>query len=989
MDSSTQKRRGRPPKAVAAAKAKATAIAESAPEKKRRGRPPKNGTAAPAPTPSPTPALTKVPAPARKTPVEKCPFYCRLGIEGDTRTLSLIDAKGKPAAPDFRQTAGLFRETLLTFAAERERSANLFRWNEASRADGASVLSDPSPSLCDLAVSAGILVAGDLSPYRLAEGSYRLALEVDDPASAKPRVTPVLRCDGDGANDTLVPPDGLTVIHQTLLSSGLDLYRVPALGPRHTRFPLSATAVKKEDLVSWLSLALSSISALEIIAPGYASKKAHPVSAKSALLFREIDAYGFLHVRPLVHLDGYPVGFFDDQDLIRAVKIDVDAKELKTAEVLYPEPPEKTFRALLSAFDGSKRGIDGSTVHEESGMFLLEGNFAATFLGSNMNQLMRDYVLLQAPVLEKYKLRVARPKLRLSVGTGIDYFEGSATVALSGDDIPFGAFMAQYRKNGFITLSDGTRAWPEIDAIERFDRLITKAKGGDDAVAISFFDIPSLSRDDDVEAEGDGWDKAEGFFRGYNAIAERKGSYAIPSGTLRPYQVYGVKWLEYLRDNGLGGCLADEMGLGKTVQVITLLRKSYESGMRGATLILVPRSLVYNWEAELSRFAPSLRVLVYYGLNRDAKTISAAGNSVIISSYATIRNDIDFFSKLSFSYVILDESQNVKNLGTQTSAAVLSLRAEHRVALSGTPLENSLADLYSLFRFLNPRFFGSQQDFLARYLRPIQEHDDERALRDLKQRIYPFMLRRAKRDVLSDLPAKTEQTAFIELSAGHQALYNRRRDELKKRIDAAVGAQGIKKSAFVILQALTELRRLAGVPEADGEFDEASAKRDYIKDMVAELVADGHKCLIFTNFLASVELVSQDLADAGIENLVMTGATGDRQSLVNRFQSDPAIGAFVMTLKTGGVGLNLIAADYVFIFDPWWNRAAEAQATDRTHRIGQKNPVFCYRMIAKGTIEEKILELQERKANLAETLLSADGETVKTLTEDDIEYLLG
>jgi superfamily II DNA or RNA helicase len=786
-----------------------------------------------------------------------------------------------------------------------------------------------------------------------------------------------------------VPADGGVVIHQGLIAMGMTLYRVGDLGPRHALFPLRNAAVKQADLVAWLSLALSSIATLDISAPGYVAKKTQPILARPALVFREIDAYGFLHVRPIVHIDGYPAGFFEDQDLIRAVRIDADAREIKTAEVLYPEPPVQTFRALLSQADGSPRSGEAARFHEESGMFLLEGGFAARFLTDNLSLLMREFTLLQSSVLDKYRLRVARPQLRLSVGKGIDYFEGSASVEIGDERIPFGEFMSQYRKAGYVTLSDGSRAWPEADAVERFDRLIAKAKGAEDAVAISFFDVPALARGGDVSAEGDGWERAEGFFRGYNGIDGREGDYGLPSGTLRPYQVYGVKWLEYLRDNGLGCCLADEMGLGKTVQVIALLRKSYVGGMRGASLVLVPRSLVYNWKAELERFAPELPVLVYYGPDRDPASIAKAGDAIVVSSYATVRNDVEHFAKLAFAYVVLDESQNVKNLGTQIASAVLSLRAEHRLALSGTPLENSLADLYSLFRFLNPVFFGSQQDFLARYLRPIQERNDEAALRDLKSRIYPFILRRVKRDVLADLPAKTEQTAFIELSPSHLDLYNRRRDELKRRIDAAVGAQGIKKSAFVILQALTELRRLAGVPEADGEFDETSAKREYLKEMVGELVADGHKCLIFTNFLASVELVSQDLADAGVQNLVMTGATGDRQSLVNRFQGDPTIGAFIMTLKTGGVGLNLTAADYVFIFDPWWNRAAEAQATDRTHRIGQKNPVFCYRMIAKGTIEEKILELQERKASLAESLLSADGEAIKALTEDDIEYLLG
>ncbi len=363
--------------------------------------------------------------------------------------------------------------------------------------------------------------------------------------------------------------------------------------------------------------------------------------------------------------------------------------------------------------------------------------------------------------------------------------------------------------------------------------------------------------------------------------------------------------------------------------------------------------------------------------------------NIVISSYATIRNDINDLSKKSFSYVILDESQNIKNLETQTTNAVLALKARYRLALSGTPVENNLGDLYSLFRFLNPSFFGSQSEFLRDYMRPIQDKQDKDVLKDLKTRVYPFMLRRVKKNVLKDLPPKTEQVSYVELDEKHLAIYNRRREELKAKVTMAVGLGGVGKNTFMILQALTELRRLASVPEADGEFNGISAKRKYLKEVVASITSEGHKCLIFTNFLATVELIGEDLEELGIGHLVMTGATGDRQSLVQRFQNDPSIGAFVMTLKTGGVGLNLTAADYVFIVDPWWNRAAENQAIDRTHRIGQENPVFCYRLIAKDTIEEKILELQQRKANLVASLLTSDSNAVKALSEKDIEMLLG
>jgi SNF2 family DNA or RNA helicase len=340
-------------------------------------------------------------------------------------------------------------------------------------------------------------------------------------------------------------------------------------------------------------------------------------------------------------------------------------------------------------------------------------------------------------------------------------------------------------------------------------------------------------------------------------------------------------------------------------------------------------------------------------------------------------------------YIILDESQNIKNLASQTAAAVIGLKAKHRLAMSGTPIENNLSDLYSLFRFLNPAFFGSQKQFLSRYLHPIQEGNDEDALHDLKARIYPFMLRRLKRDVLRDLPPKTEETAIIELPAEHLAIYHRRRLEYKRLIEGIVASGEYNKQAFFIFKALSELRRLASAPEASGDYAGISEKRRYLADVVAELAENGHKCLIFTNFLANVENVSGDLTERGIGNITMTGSTSDRQTLVNRFQTNPDVKAFIMTLKTGGAGINLTAADYIFIMDPWWNAAAEMQAIDRAHRIGQENPVFCYRLIARDTIEERILELQKRKTDLAASLLSDDTGSLKSLSQEDIAYLVG
>ena len=910
-------------------------------------------------------------------------FYFRLHAQDGAVTLELIDTKGKPFTADYRQYTGVLREAIRTFHAERTQAAEVLLWDTTEPVKAEFAVSSPSPHLIDIALATGVLQNADGTFLVQETGEFRINLFLSEPTKLSVTVVPVI-VNEDG--ETLLgPKDVLIPVSPVLVRCENRVFRVPDLGPWRGLFDFKAQRVTRDVLESYLSVIVSAIPSLTISATGFEVKRVKPVQAQPSLLFKEIDAYGFLHIRPLVHLEGYPPGFLEDQEIVQIVRLDIEEKTIQLAEVVFPELPAETFRSILV-----KSGKQAQqAIYEEKGFFILETEFAARFLEAHMMDLISRFVLIQSSLLSRYRIKQVRPKLRISLGAGIDYFAGAAEIDIDGQVLSFGRFMADYRKDGFITLNDGTRAFPEQKEVERYNRLITKTKGDENSVSVSFFDIPALTRGGELEADGEGWQRAEQFFREFNTIPEKTGDYELPEGTLRPYQVYGIKWLEYLRDHKLGGCLADEMGLGKTVQVITLLRKSYAQGMKGASLVLVPRSLIYNWQAELSRFAPDMPVHIHYGSERDTKMLRKIKNAVILSSYATIRNDIEALKEIRFAYVILDESQNIKNLETQTASAVLSLTAEHRIAMSGTPIENSLADLYSLFRFLNPAFFGGHTEFMRQYLKPIQDQQDENALQDLKARVYPFMLRRVKRDVLADLPPKTEHTALIELDPAHLALYNRRRDELKQRVSTSVMRDGVQKSSFLILQALGELRRLAGVPEADGEYEGISAKREYLKDMVSSISDEGHKCLIFTNFLASVDLVSEDLSEAGIGNLVMTGATRDRQNRVRQFQTDPEIRSFVMTLKTGGVGLNLTAADYVFIFDPWWNRAAESQAIDRTHRIGQKNPVFCYRMIARGTIEERILELQQRKADLVSSLLTSDSSAVKSLTEDDIEYLLG
>jgi SNF2 family DNA or RNA helicase len=401
----------------------------------------------------------------------------------------------------------------------------------------------------------------------------------------------------------------------------------------------------------------------------------------------------------------------------------------------------------------------------------------------------------------------------------------------------------------------------------------------------------------------------------------------------------------------------------------------------------MPRSLLFNWQREVERFCPALRCAVFHGAGRDLDTARQA--HLVLTTYGTLRGSIEQFLERQFYYVILDESQAIKNSGTQIAKAVLLLKAQRRLALSGTPIENHLGELYSLFRFLNPAMFGSEQDFNRHYAIPIHQQDDKEAARELRRKIYPFLLRRLKRDVLADLPEKIEQTLYVDMSPEQRGLYDARRrlyyDTLKRRI----AQEGVQATRFLILEALLELRQVATIPEEKSEGAIHSPKREVLVESVQDAVLNGHKVLVFTNFLAAVELLSADLEQRGIGHLTMTGATRNREALVRQFQARDDLKVFLMTLKTGGLGLNLTAADTVFIFDPWWNTAAEVQAVDRAHRIGQDRTVFTYKLIMRDSVEEKIVQLQERKKQLFDAVIGSDGVALKSLTEADVDEILG
>jgi superfamily II DNA or RNA helicase len=455
------------------------------------------------------------------------------------------------------------------------------------------------------------------------------------------------------------------------------------------------------------------------------------------------------------------------------------------------------------------------------------------------------------------------------------------------------------------------------------------------------------------------------------------------NGILRDYQREGLAWLGFLQDFGFGGCLADEMGLGKTVQVLAHLQK-FHSQPQKPSLIVVPRSLVGNWLAEARNFCPDLRMSDQSGSQRswnDTKDFDVA-----LITYGTLRMDIDALRRIPFSYAILDESQLIKNESSQTAKAALLIDAEHRLALSGTPIENHLGEMRSLLRFLNPDFLDSRT-----WAKTLQKNSD---LKDphvafLKKALKPLILRRTKAQVLQDLPAKVEHTIFCELEGEQRRHYDELREHYQRHLLPELQEGPWRKSPLILIEALLRLRQVACHPGLlDSRHDAmSSAKLEILLDRLEEIRASGHKALVFSQFTSFLKIVGRHLKDRGMPYLYLDGQTRDRSERTHRFQTDPDIPVFLISLKAGGVGLNLTAADYCFILDPWWNPAVEAQAIDRAHRIHQKNTVFAYRMIAKDTIEEKILQLQQGKRQLAESLLQSDASLLNSLDLKTIQSL--
>ena len=460
---------------------------------------------------------------------------------------------------------------------------------------------------------------------------------------------------------------------------------------------------------------------------------------------------------------------------------------------------------------------------------------------------------------------------------------------------------------------------------------------------------------------------------------------------LRPYQIAGYQWLNYLNEVGWGGILADDMGLGKTVQALTMLDyyKKTNDGLK--SIVICPTTLIYNWQNEVKKFTPGLTFHVHHGNTRLRSHEELTKHNIIITTYGTLRSDINLFLQIFFDYVVLDESQAIKNPSSKVTKAASLLTAKNRLCMSGTPLQNNTFDIFAQMNFLNPGLLGSMEFFRNEFATPIDKFGEPEQKEHLKKLLYPFILRRTKEQVAKDLPDKTETILFCEMESEQRNIYEAYRNEYRDKILGTIDQQGIQKSQLTILQGLMKLRQICDSPAILNEEEKHanhSIKIDELTREISENIGQ-HKALIFSQFLGMLALIKEKLQEQNVPFEYFDGSTSatDREKAIQNFQNNDDCRVFLISLKAGGVGLNLTAADYVYIVDPWWNPAVEQQAIDRTHRIGQTKNIFAYRMICVDTIEDKILQLQERKKILAKELISDETTFVKGLTKADVEYL--
>jgi len=668
--------------------------------------------------------------------------------------------------------------------------------------------------------------------------------------------------------------------------------------------------------------------------------------------------------------------------------------------ILRPEMEERAVSLLrasplkaMGEFETTEPG--GNTVHKESAY--TPSIPALKWLLTELPK-FRDagFEIYGEKSLMNFRLNQSAAKIAASVSSGIDWFDVALDVRFGGTEASFEAFLqAIERDEEFVLLADGSYGVLPQEGLKKFRRafeLNGRLKNPDNSKGLKISRaqiglVDELLEEAETVSTDVEFERTRDLIKSFTKITPKP----LPKGfhgKLRPYQKAGYDWLHFLLEFRFGGILADDMGLGKTVQTLAFLKKLYEKGEKLPTLIVVPTSVIFNWEEEARRFTPGLAVHCHRGLDRPREPELLNGSQLIVISYGTLRRDIGMLKDLEFLYVILDESQNIKNPSSVNAKAVRVLKARQRLALTGTPIENNLMELWSQMTFLNPGILGNADSFASSYAWPVERKGDEAAAASLRRLVYPFILRRTKELVAKDLPPKQESVVYCEMNTEQRTVYDHWREYYRRSVLKSIEELGIRRSKFKVLQGLMKLRQVCCHPAlVDVKYRGLSGKLESFMEMLEDILSEGHKVLVFSQFVRMLKLLRGELDSRKISYEYLDGHTVNRRECVERFQADSKLRVFLISLRAGGTGLNLTAADYVIHYDPWWNPAVEMQATDRTHRIGQKKHVFAYKLITKDTIEEKVLLLQEKKKHLVSSVITTDSGFMKALTKEDVETL--
>ncbi len=629
--------------------------------------------------------------------------------------------------------------------------------------------------------------------------------------------------------------------------------------------------------------------------------------------------------------------------------------------------------------------------NEDSGTLALKG---ADVLKNNWFFLFVDAMKeMKTPVfgfeaLKNFRFNTAKPSTKIFISSNTDWFDAKVDILFGDQQVSVAEVKrALANKQQFVQLNDGTLGILPEEWLKKYSLLFRVGEGKSDTLKLSRYHlsvVDELYETRDEEELVVALEEKYETLKEFNKIKEIEPSEHLKP-ILRPYQVAGYQWLNYLKDIKWGGILADDMGLGKTVQALSFMEYYRKENKSLKALVVCPTTLIYNWENEITKFTPELTYRIHHGATRTRTKEEIMDHEITITTYGTLRSDIKLLMSVDFDYVVLDESQAIKNPGSKVT------KAQNRLCMSGTPLQNNTFDIFAQMNFLNPGMLGTMEFFRQEFSTPIDKFGEQDRKDHLRKILFPFILRRTKEQVAKDLPEKQEMILFCEMESKQRNIYDAYRNDFRNQILGTIETQGIQKSQLTILQGLMKLRQICDSPAILNEqekFENHSIKLDELAREITENIGD-HKALIFSQFLGMLALIRAKLEELGVKYEYFDGSTSapDRQKAIESFQNDEEKRVFLISLKAGGVGLNLTAADYVYIVDPWWNPAVEQQAIDRTHRIGQTKNIFAYRMICKDTIEDKILQLQEKKRALAKDLISDEAGFVKSLTKEDVEYL--